>query len=189
MNYFLMLVILAVCGGAYYEYTVQQEKAVTYEQQISDLTAKVDSLQAENKKLADKNTEAAKTLGDTQTKLAGLTTQLQAAQKAAQAAPPPPAATSTAPSPSSSTPTAPSNNLGTIVTLDGRTFQNCQLLAVEADGITFKHAEGITKVLFPFLRPEVQQRFGYDSHKAAALTAAEIQYQEEQRKAAAMAGH
>jgi len=63
------------------------------------------------------------------------------------------------------------------------------LLAVEADGVTFSHTKGITKVLFPLLPLDLQKRFGYDSRKAAALTGAEIKYQEEKRKAAAAAGN
>jgi hypothetical protein len=83
--------------------------------------------------------------------------------------------------------TPPTNTLGTITTLDGKTFQKCQLLKVDADGIVVNHSEGITKILYGLLPPELQKKFGYDPHQAAALTEAQIQFQEEQRKAAAQA--
>ena len=73
--------------------------------------------------------------------------------------------------------------MGTITTLDGRTFQDCKILKVEADGITFSHADGITKILFPLLRPDLQKRYGYDPQKAVAETAAQINYQQAQQAA------
>jgi len=184
MNYFLMLVILAVCGGAYYEYTAQQEIILTDQQQISDLTNKTTSLQSENKKLTDDQTQIIENLADAQKKVANLTEQLKNAAKTGVVAP-----VSANPAPPvtyASLPGIPTpNNLGTIITQDGRAFQNCQLLAVEADGITFNHTLGITKVLFPFLPHDLQKRFGYDFQKDVAQTKAEVQYQEEKRKAAA----
>jgi len=187
MNYFLMLIILVIGAGAYYEYTTQQETILTDIQQINDLTDKVASLQSENKKLTDNQTQVVKSLSDAQAKITDLTTQLQTAQQAAPKPAETPAPTN--PAPEASTPAVPrTNDLGTIVAKDGRTFQNCQLLAVEVDGITFNHAKGITKVLFPALPSDLQKRFGYDPLKAAALTEAEIKYQDEKRKASVAPG-
>jgi hypothetical protein len=89
--------------------------------------------------------------------------------------------------PNANTAPPPGNNLGTITTLDGKTFQNCQLLGVKADRIVINYAGGITEILYGLMSPELQKRFGYDPHQAAGLTEAQIQFQEEQRKAAAQA--
>jgi len=81
MNYFLILVILAIGGGAYYEYTAQHEIILTDQQQISDLTDKVAGLQADNKKLTDGQTQLAQNLSGTQKKIDDLNAELQAAKK------------------------------------------------------------------------------------------------------------
>src|SRR5258708_23292538 len=86
MNYFLIFVILAICGGGYYEYTIEQQKDTQAQQQISDLTAKIDSLQSDNKKLEDDKAGLDKSLKDAQTQVADLTAQFQAAKKDAQQA-------------------------------------------------------------------------------------------------------
>ncbi len=192
MNYFLALVILAICVGVYYEHTAEQQKSAADQQQISDLGVKIDSLQSENKKLEDDKAELEKSLKEAQGQTVDLTAQIQTVKQAQAEAvkqaeqaqlvvhPPPPPPT----------PPPPTNGLGTITTLDGKTFQNCLLLKVEADGITFSHSSGITKILFGRLSPELQKKFGYDPHMAAQLTEAEIQYQEARRKAADQAaGH
>jgi uncharacterized phage infection (PIP) family protein YhgE len=189
MNYFLLLIILGLCGGGYFEYTLLQQKGVADQQQITDLSAKLDQLQTENKKLEDDEAQLTKSAADAKNQIADLTAQAQTAQSALadakkQAATPP----ATPPPPAPAPPAAPNNNLGTITTLDGKTYQNCQLLKVEADGITFSYSEGITKVFFGLLPLNLQAKFGYDPHQAAALTAAQLQYQEDQRKAAAQAG-
>jgi DNA repair exonuclease SbcCD ATPase subunit len=194
MNYFLILVILGLCGGGYYEYTTLQQKSAADQQQITDLGTKLDALQAENKKLDDDKTQLTNNVADAQTKIADLTKQVQEAQStlvkakqqdqqdlealktqlAAATAPPPP-------------PPTPTNNLGTIATVDGKTFQNCQLLKVEADGIVINQADGIIKIVFPMLPSDLQKKFGYDPNHPAPLTDAQIEHQEEQRKAAAQA--
>jgi hypothetical protein len=187
MNYFLLLLLVGVCCGGYYEYTVLQQNSIADQQQITDLGTKIDALKADNKKLEDDKDQLTKGAADAQTTIADLTKQIQDAKvalvqaKPQVVAPPnanPPGATAT---PS----TLPGNNLGTITTLDGKTFKNCQLLKVDADGIVVNHSEGIMKILFGLMPPDLQKRFGYDPHQAAALTEAQIEYQEEQRKAAA----
>ena len=73
--------------------------------------------------------------------------------------------------------------LGTVVTKDGQTYKNCQLLKVYPDGITFSHDDGITKVLFSQLPPALQKRFGYDPQEQSALEAAQMRYQQQLRAA------
>ena len=152
MNYLLLFLVLAVCGGAYYEHTIQAEALLTDEQQISDLEAKVQSLEA-----AHKQAEAANAPQPSSSTLVAPSTAMET-----HVLPPPPPLNPN--ESSNATPTPSPNDLGTIVTLDGRTFQSCRLLKVEPDGITFNHTEGITKVLFPLLRPELQKQYGYDPH-------------------------
>ena len=74
--------------------------------------------------------------------------------------------------------------MGTIATLDGKNYQNCKLLKVDADGITVDHTEGITKIAFGLLPPDLQKRFGYDPHQMTGLTATQVESLEAQRKAA-----
>jgi len=176
MNYFLTLVILVLCGGGYYEYTLQQQSNVGYQEKISDLQIQVTKLKADNKQLEDDKEQWAKSLTDAQAKIADLTAKIAAAQKATddtiktQAAPPPVVA-----------PAGPTNDLGTISTLDGKTFENCKLLRVEVDGITFNHSAGITKVLFPLLPLDTQKKFGFDMHNGSTLTPDQVQDREQQR--------
>lgn len=188
MNYVLLILVILVCGGAYYDHTnlqkIAQDDRAGDQKQISDLTAQVDKLEADNKKLEDENAGLTKNLNDAKSSLNDMTALVQNAQKQAEDAQKQ-LAQATAPKTQASSPAGPGNNLGTVATLDGKSFENCQLLKVEADGITFSHSAGITKVLYGLLRPELQQRFGYDPHVTTGLTDAQVQLQEEQRKIAA----
>jgi len=193
MNYFLMLIILGLCGGGYYEYTVLQKKDAADQQQLSDLGAKIDTLQSDNKKLDDDKTQLKKSMADAQSKITDLTAQIQAAQselaetkqtvQALQAEKAKAAAAAATPA----APPPPTNSLGTITTQDGKTFQNCLLLKVEADGIVVNHSEGITKMLYRSLPAEMQKKFGYDPLQGTPLTEAQVQFQEAKRQAAAEA--
>jgi hypothetical protein len=194
MNYFLILIILALGGGGYYEYTTLQQQNATDHQALTELQAKFDTIQAENQKLQDENTQLTKGVADAQAKAADLAKQLQAAQGSVPPAVPLLAsqgmsgagAGGTAPT----TPAAPAtNNLGTIVTLDGKTFPNGQLMKVQSDGVVISYPGGITQIAYAVMPPDLQKRFGYDPHQAAALTEAQIEYQEEQRKAAQTSGN
>jgi len=191
MNYFLLLIILGLGGGGYYEYTLLEQKSAADQQQITDLSGKIDTLQSENKKLGDDKAQLTKSITDAQSQITDLKSQIQKeqsdlaeAKQTVQTLQAEKAKATVAATPAAAPPT---NSLGTIATLDGKTFQNCQLLKVEADGIVVNHSEGITKIVYGLLPPEMQKRFGYDPHQAAALTEAQIQYQEEQRQAAAQA--
>jgi hypothetical protein len=190
MNYFLLVIILGLCGGGYYEYTILEQKSSADQQQIADLGSKIDAFQSENKTLEDDKAQLTKSVADAGAKIADLTKQVQEAQSAlakaqAQAqAPQVPKANTPTPT---TAPTAPGNNLGTITTLNGKIYQNCQLLKVQADGIVVNDADGITEIRFGLMPPDLQKRFGYDPHQAATLTDAQVQYLEEQRAAAAQA--
>lgn len=190
MNYFLLFIILALCGGGYYEYTLQKESDSNYQRQVSDLEARVEKVQSDNAKITEEKTELSKKLADVQSKITDLNSQIAAAAAAAKAAKEAKEVEEAAKAAKATADAAaavakPTNNLGVVSTLDGKTFQNCQLLRVEADGITFSHSAGITKVLFPLLQPELQKRFGFNPSIGTTLTDAQVLVQEAQRKAAA----
>lgn len=191
MNYFLLFIILVLCGGGYYEYTVQAQSETHYQQQISDLSAEVEKARSDGTKIAAEKDEVSKKLADAQTKIADLNSQIAAAvttakaEKDAEAEAKAVAAAQAAAAKQAAAAALPSNNLGTITTLDGKAFQNCQLLRVETDGITFSHSTGITKIIFPILQPGLQKRFGFDPRIGTELTDAQVLTQEAQRKAAA----
>jgi len=188
MKYLLIMIIIVLCAGGYYEYNDLQQKSAAAQQQISDLTTKAGKLQTDNTALEDDKTRLTKSANDAQTQITDLTKQLQEAQSALAEAKQQALQTAKASQPATpQTPAPPTNSLGTIATLDGKTFQNCQLLKIDADGIVVNYSEGITKILYGLLPPDLQKKFGYDPHQAAALTEAQIQFQEEQRKAAAQA--
>jgi len=56
-------------------------------------------------------------------------------------------------------------------TLDGKEYKDATVTRVEPDGIVVKTKSGITKVYFAELAGEVQERFHYDSGKAASYSA------------------
>ena len=49
-----------------------------------------------------------------------------------------------------------------LMTVDGQVFRNVEVLKTEPDGLTFRHAGGVTKRRFVSLLPDVRQRYGYD---------------------------
>ena len=178
MNVLLLLVFLVAGEGVYFEYTQQQQINDGIQLQLTGWQVVVNSLEAENRDLTNtkndilKNTTALE--GGIENSNA-LITKAQAEINAAKAktAKPPPAPGQIDPA------------LGTITTTDGQTFHDCQLLKIEADGITFNHADGITKVMFTRLTPETQKKFGYDPQADSALQAAQMRYQEQLRQAGA----
>jgi hypothetical protein len=72
-------------------------------------------------------------------------------------------------------------------TTDGKEYKNAKVNRVEPDGIVITRSAGVAKIPFTDLPRDVQERFGYDSAKieaeTAAPTAAEEKRIEEQRAA------
>jgi hypothetical protein len=184
MKYFLILIILGLCGGGYYEYTQLQTKISTDEQEIHALGTKVDASQLDNKTLTDDNVKLAASVKSDEDKITDLNKQLSDAKKTI-AAIPPPAPVAPPPGGVPSTPSKPTNNLGTITTSDGKTYQNCQLLKVDPDGIVVNDADGITKIVYEKLPADLEKRFGYDPLKPGNLTDDQVQALEKQRAAQA----
>jgi len=166
MNYFLILVILGLCAAAYYQHTQDEQQIATLQQQLAEMSAKPKAVSnpaespGENSPFPARAPAAAHPV--TVAVLPASHSRSSAIDSAVTAA----------------TTAQNSDSMGTITTLDGRTFQDCKVLKIEADGITFSHADGITKILFPLLRPELQKKYGYDPQKAVAETAAQINYQQ-----------
>ena len=48
------------------------------------------------------------------------------------------------------------------ITVDGQIFRNVDVLQTEPDGLTFRHAGGVTKRRFVSLPADVRKRYGYD---------------------------
>lgn len=169
MNYFLMILIIAIAGFAYYQHNQDEQQVAALQQQISDLQDKAKAAPAPNAAATAAAHPAPAPAPVVQ--VVAPQTHSSAIDEAAHAATV--AATSN------------SNNLGSITTLDGRSYQNCKVLKVESDGVTFSHDEGITKVLYPFLPPSIQKQFGYDPQQAAAEADAQVRYQQQAAAAAA----
>lgn len=74
-----------------------------------------------------------------------------------------------------------------VVTRNGKTFQNCRVLQVSPDGVTFRHASGIAKVLFVDMNEAGQEKFGYDPAKTKAYEAKVKEDRQKAREAAAQA--
>ena len=57
-------------------------------------------------------------------------------------------------------------------TVNGKEYKNATITRVEPDGVVLKHKSGVSKVYFADLPKEVQERFHYDSAKAAEFNTA-----------------
>jgi len=188
MKFFLLLIILAMGGAGYYEYRLLQQGNATYEQRLSDLQAKLDKTEAENKSQLGEMEKLAKEFADAQAKIKDLNSQLEAAAKATEtstAVAKTSASTASTPAETPRLASSNPNELGTILTVDGKKFDNCKLLHVEMDGITFSHASGITKVMFPLLPADLQKQYGFDPTKGTQITADQALALEKARFAAA----
>jgi hypothetical protein len=189
MNYLLFLIILVMAGGGYFEYKNLQQSITFDDQRVATLQSQLDTATADNKKaLADKDGQ----LDEAQQTMKAMQVQLDSAQnQLAEEKPPTPTSQPAAPSPSPtlSSPALTSTKLGNIVTLDGKTYTNCQLLKVNADGIVVNHTDGITKILFDAMPPELQQTFGFDPHAGSELSPTQLMADESKRQVAASAGN
>lgn len=177
MNYFLILIIMGLCYGGYYEYlALEKQNAKDQQEAKLEVGMQLDQLESDNKKLTAENAQLKQDLNDARIKLGVPVSTASSSDdgKTPSVATPPPVS----PQPVSS-----SNNLGTIVTIDGKTLQNCQLLKVKVSGIVVSYAAGITEVGFLEMPPELQKRFGFDPHQGAELTDTQAQAEDDQRKA------
>src|SRR5215204_5428090 len=69
-------------------------------------------------------------------------------------------------------------------TVNGKEYKDATVTRVDPDGVVVKTKSGITKVYFVELPKEVQERFHYDSEKAASYSAEQAtrytEYQKQQ---------
>ena len=68
--------------------------------------------------------------------------------------------------PSAMAPPKPGDDLGTITTVDGKTYAGAKLATSEPDGITIIYSDGGAKILLQNLPADLQKRFGLDPQKA-----------------------
>jgi hypothetical protein len=169
MNFFLVLVILALLGGGYMMYTQDQQKLSDLQQQVDDANAKI--------KASDTPASAATNPPPAVTSKPP-TVIAQPMQPAVTVAPD--ISRSSAIDAAAATAVSNSRGVGTIKTLDGHTYTNCKVLKVEQDGVTFSHDDGITKILYPLMPPNVQKMFDYNPQKAVQQTDAQIRYDQQQ---------
>jgi hypothetical protein len=80
--------------------------------------------------------------------------------------------------------TAASLHADDITTLRGEKFTNVTISRVEPDGIVVVKKDGIVKIPFSDLSPEIRARYGYDPEKAAQYKTA-VQVADNQRAAEA----
>jgi chromosome segregation ATPase len=71
-------------------------------------------------------------------------------------------------------------------TVNGKEYKDATVTRVDPDGVVVKTKSGITKVYFTELPQEVQERFHYDSEKAASYSAEQTanytEYQKQQEE-------
>ena len=181
MNYFLVLIIIGVAGYAYYQHNQDELQVTDLQQQVDELKAKHGSAAPGETAEAVPSNDATSpspvhpvvTISPAVKVVVPDNSHSSAIDAAAQAA--------------TAAATSDANSLGTLTTLDGRTFTNCKVLKVESDGVTFSHDEGITKVLYPLLPPNVQKQFGYDPKQAVAQADAQVRVDQAQTMSTAPA--
>jgi len=194
MNWFLLLLILLMFAGGYYAYQNFEDQLAGDQTVIDYQQKKLDTSQAASHKVVDQTMELKASLAAEKTKEADLKKQLDTAlaaetalnAKIAELTPKPDAtASANAPAPPPPPPGIPSK-LGTI-RAGGKTYTNCQLLRVQADGIVVSFDDGIIKLLFAALPPSLQKEYGFDP-KLGTLTDDQVAALEQQRQASAEAG-
>lgn len=174
MKLLLFLILLTMGEAAYIASSIQQQTFNACLEQASNWQDKIDSLQGENKRLTDTKTSLVNNIGAVESQISALNQQINGGGTG-----PGPAAVVENKDPIPEV----NSNLGTITTVDGKKFENCQLLKIEQDGITFNHSEGITKILYANLPLDIQHHFHADPQSRAATEAAKLRYEEQVRQA------
>jgi hypothetical protein len=189
MNFFLTLVILIMCAGGYLMYNQDQQKIAALQQQLDDANSKGKDEATPNAAIPTVAPSAPGTNHLPTPSGVAATVKAPAAPVIRPAGPVtatavavPDGSHSSAIDAAANAATTASNSagVGTFTTLDGHTYSNCKVLKVEQDGVTFSHDDGITKVLYPLMPPNIQKLFDYDPQKAVAQTDAQIRYDQQQ---------
>jgi cell division protein FtsB len=190
----LLLVAISLGAGGYYEYNRQNEEILARQQAIPLLIKTVSQLQANADDLQTGNKSLTKELADVQGKVSDLTSQIAAAKsnldqmksateefkkttdEATMAADKAKRATDAI-----LHPPPPTNNLGTIVTRNGKTYDTCGLLKVEANDIIIHSSTGVISIFYTFLPANLQSKFGYNPMKPGDLAASQVKFEEKIR--------
>ena len=56
----------------------------------------------------------------------------------------------------------------TLTTTTGRTYEQCRIVKMEPDGVSFRHAKGAGKILFKDLTKDLREHFDFDPVRAQA---------------------
>jgi len=72
----------------------------------------------------------------------------------------------------------------TITTRAGKVFQNCKVVRVHPDGVSFTHSEGAAKIAFKDLPESLRREFRYDPKKAAEHQRVQAELRKEEAKRA-----
>ena len=196
MNYFLIVIILVLSGGMYYMHMQDQQQIDSLQAQLAtapkagpDAAGPVASVPATTPAapgtatVKDITSEAAQKTHDLDSAPPALSTGSPApAAPAVPVAVVQPVTHSSAIDAAAAAAQAAANSasIGNITTLDNHTYMNCKVLKVEQDGVTFSHDEGITKIPYPMMPPDVQAKFGYTPQQAVAQTEAQIRAEQQQ---------
>jgi hypothetical protein len=196
VQYVLFFLLVAVAGGGSYIVFYTQPKEIDADTKTKDAdTATKAGLQKDIAGLTTDRETLGKELAKDQAQMTDLRSQLEtlkatieqektdAAQAATDATEARAAADKTTKEVEALLhPPMPTNDLGTIVTVDRKTYQNCGLMKVQANGVIISSAQGTVQIFFPFLPAELQGRFGYDPAKPGDLSVSQVNYQESIRQ-------
>lgn len=71
-----------------------------------------------------------------------------------------------------------------LTTVQGRSYQNCKILKVSPDGVTFRHTKGVARILFSDMTTASQKEFGYDPDKERAFEKQQAEVRAQKRELA-----
>ncbi|MBL9116609.1 MAG: hypothetical protein JNJ83_16500 [Verrucomicrobiaceae bacterium] len=71
-----------------------------------------------------------------------------------------------------------------LMTVQGRSYQNCRILKVSPDGVTFRHTKGVARILFSDMTTASQKEFGYDPDKERAFEKQQAEERAQKRELA-----
>ena len=179
MNYFLILIILGLGWGGFYEYNQLVQQNARDKREFQDtLNTKMTQLQDENTKLQAENTELTKDLAEAKAKLGPTTNGASSSNSTSGLS----AFMATPTAPATPKVSLPSNDLGLITTTDGNSFQKCHLLKINATGIVISSSTGITEIKFVSLPQPLQTRFGFSPQNGPVLSEDQVATLEQQRQ-------
>jgi hypothetical protein len=174
VNPLLLVLVLLAGGTAYYEYNWHQQSSQGFQSQIQNWENQLAQLKTENKELT-----ALKASLSQQAEAARASYFQPANNGEPSSAPSQPSQPAPPPSLLPATGRTSKEDLGTITTITGKTYQNSKLLKIEATDIIISSTEGITQVDYANMPPDLQKKFGWDPQKSSEVNAAEIRYQEQ----------